>query len=162
MGVYVKPPPSAEDFESVPFVVLRVFWGQQPACTTRASPSTRRWNPEEPDTQPGTQGTGAAAIPARHERPRLRRRLLLFLNEGIQCMFAADTWCAPVGPEERLGPLAAAVSLRDLCWTALLSLWFVFSCLTFPTHLQDASLAFVLGGSSLHQHLGRGLEKSLA
>jgi hypothetical protein len=33
--IYVKPSQSAEVFEVVPLVLLRVLWGQQSACVTR-------------------------------------------------------------------------------------------------------------------------------
>lgn len=42
--IYVKPSKSAEDFEVVPLVLLRVPWGQQSARVTRVSlsPLTNR------------------------------------------------------------------------------------------------------------------------
>lgn len=92
MGVYVQPPLSAEDFEIVPFISLRVLWGQQSACVTRASFSTYHRNPEEWDSQPKiTHGNRAAAIIPVHYK--LTRLLLLpFLKEGIKCMLKANNF----------------------------------------------------------------------
>lgn len=65
----------------------------------------------------------------------------------------------PLDQKERLGLLATAVSLRDLCWMVQLSPFLcVFHAFAFPTHLQDPSFPFILSGSPYYQHLGCDLE----
>lgn len=72
--IYVKPSQSAEDFEVVPLVLLRVLWGQQSVCVTRVSLSVpHQQNPEDQGSQPKITHSikAAAIIPVRFILTRL-------------------------------------------------------------------------------------------
>ena len=92
--IYVKPPLSAEDSESVPLVFIRVLWGQQAACVTRVSFSLYHRNPEEPDTQPKiTHGIRAVAVILVYYilTSFLLLLLLLFLKKALKCLLKVNS-----------------------------------------------------------------------